>query len=456
MEEIEKIKDSHQRFIRKFTTCDLLEYFSKKSLESYKENAKGYTIVDLPYSSKKNGYTRILKNFMYGQWELIQICYDSIQYSNDYRGVKVDESAFYSIINENKAYTEEIEKIKKIPESKLFEYIQCLTNIQFDFQALNVINKFNRMYQIMVNINKNPNYCQTQEVCYIDFDKKFEDITGMKYSRLINIYFFLVLISIAKMSTNIYDIINDKSIKIEKLGIKKEDIIKVIEIQSKEYSFYKKSNNWNILRFYPIVKTDKNENEYIISNIYSLLLSLPDVMYWTIRNYYKEINSRDFTSYFGRCFEYYLEEVLNNYNISYEKLKESTQQRVKTPDWKIETEKFIFLVEQKSSLFPIDTRVVNEKENCKKIEEYIEKNIIKAFKQLDSYRIENTNKKIIRICLMFEQIYMQENIKYIVEKKMEFTSNKNLNWILNINEFENLMEILNKNESEFNKIIQKK
>ena len=165
----------------------------------------------------------------------------------------------------------------------------------------------------MMDINKNPKYCQTREVCYIDFDYEFEKITGMKYIKFINIYFFLILFSSSRKNTNIYDIIEDIKFDIEKIGFTKEELLKVIKLQSKDYEFYRKSNNWNMLRYYPIVKTNKRENTYIISNIYALLLSLPDTMYWTIRNYYAEIKSNDFTNYFGKCFEYYVQEILENY-----------------------------------------------------------------------------------------------------------------------------------------------
>lgn len=457
MNEIEKAEEIYQKFIRKFTTCDLLEYFSKVSIQSYQSDNKGFTIVDVPYYNRITGERGITKGFCYGQWELIQICYCSIKYSNDYRGQKVDESSFYHLINQNKIHDEKLENIKDNMDSlKLFEHLQCLTNIQFDFQTLNIATRFNRMYQIIDNINKNSNYSQTREVCYINFEEKFKEIAGIEYNQFIYIYLFLSLFSSVRKNTNIYDFIKDIQFDVKKIGFTKEDIIKVIKLQSRDYKFYKQSDNWNLLRFYPIVKTDRDQNKYIISNIYSLMLSFPDAVYWIIRNYYNEINSNDFMTYFGKCFEYYLEEILKYYNVKYEKLKESTKQNIKMPDWKIETEKYIFLIEQKSALFPIDTRTTTKEERYNKIENYFENNVIKAFEQLNAYEIKETNKEIIRICLTFEKIYMEENAKRIIEERMKFDFDRNLNWIVNIDEFEILMEILNEDEEDFNKIIQKK
>ena len=53
MNEIEKAEERYQKFIRKFTTCDLLEYFSKISIESYQNNEKGITTVDVPFIIRK-------------------------------------------------------------------------------------------------------------------------------------------------------------------------------------------------------------------------------------------------------------------------------------------------------------------------------------------------------------------------------------------------------------------
>lgn len=58
MNEIEKAEEKYQKFILRFTTCDLLEFFSKRSIEAYQNKERGFT-----------------KNLAYGQWELVQVCY---------------------------------------------------------------------------------------------------------------------------------------------------------------------------------------------------------------------------------------------------------------------------------------------------------------------------------------------------------------------------------------------
>lgn len=74
---------------------------------------------------------------------------------------------------------------------------------------------------------------------------------------------FLILLSSTRKNTNIFDIIKDLEFDVSKLGFSKDDIVNVIELLSKDYEFYKNTDNWNLLRFYPIVKTNKGENNYI-------------------------------------------------------------------------------------------------------------------------------------------------------------------------------------------------
>jgi len=386
---------------------------------------------------------------------LIEICYYAIKYSNDYReGKLVDESAFYNLIVANKSYSEEREKLNISKETNVYSFLQCLANVQFDFQYMPVKADFNRMYHILININQNPKFIQDESICYINFNSKFKDITGMEYEKFTAISVCLVAVASISKNTNIYDIINNIQLNmLLSFGFLKCDFEKVIELLYRDYEFYKESNNWNVLRYYPIVKTNERKPKYLISNIYALYLSLPSVGYWIIRNYYADLGKNDFNIYFGKCFEFYLKELFEYYKIKAEYIEEIKDK--KTPDWKVETGKFIFLIEQKTSLFQINARSTTDEENIEKLEEYVERSIVKALKQLDWFEIE-TEKPVIRICLTFEKIYIEENIKLIALEKQNFNNDKDLMWIVNIDEFEILMQILNTDEIRFNKIIEEK
>ena len=40
----------------------------------------------------------------------------------------------------------------------LYKHLICITNMEFDFETLNIKSRFNRLYYIMTIINKNPNF----------------------------------------------------------------------------------------------------------------------------------------------------------------------------------------------------------------------------------------------------------------------------------------------------------
>lgn len=124
------------------------------------------------------------------------------------------------------------------------------------------------------------------------------------------------------------------------------------------------------------------------------------------------------------------------------------------PDWKIETEKFIFLIEQKSSLYPLNTYSFTNSGNEKSIEKF-ENNFIEAFEQLNNYN-PKTNKTIIRMCLLLESMEMPEIIEERVLPKIKNLKSKHLNWLINIDDFEKLFYLYSTNTNEFNLIIENK
>ena len=165
--------------------------------------------------------------------------------------------------------------------------------MEFDFEISHIRSKFNRLYHIMCVINNNSKFNQNEEVNYINFNEKFKEITNIDYDKYIRCYMFIVLLSVGRPNTNIMDLVDDIKFDVEKLGFTLDDIKNIIIYQSKEYSFYRKFNNWNILKYNPIVHSEKFNNKYIISNISALIISFSEFMYWTIRNYFCKLAKKN-------------------------------------------------------------------------------------------------------------------------------------------------------------------
>ena len=445
--------EEYRQIIRKYPTYQVLEYFFNESVDIFNNYNNGIRWDNVPIYNKRFGRKTQECSFNVAQWDLVEACFYSIKYSNDYRSNVVDENTFYRILNETRMISEKLESSSMPKENYLYKHLICIGNMEFDYEIPNIKNKFNRLYHIMLSINNNSKYDQTKKVCYINFKNKFYEITGIDYEKYIKCYMLLVLLSTARKESNLMSLVDSIEFDANRLEFNKDEMKAIIKFQSRDYSFYREYDNWNILKYYPIVQLDKYNNKYIVSNISSLLISFSEFMYWSIRNYYKDINSRDFTSYFGHCFEYYLDDFLGYYKINHTKLDEGTD---KKPDWKIETQKYIILVEQKAALYPIDTRVITFENRIDKLNEYLNNNIKNAFVQLNNYDI-NSSKTIIRICLTFENIYLEELIQdLILPNVSNIKGERYLNWIVPINDFEKLIILLNMSEEKFNNIISKK
>lgn len=123
----------------------------------------------------------------------------------------------------------------------------------------------------------------------------------------------------------------------------------------------------------------------------------------------------------------------------------------------IETQKYVTIVEQKASLFGITAKdTSNESEAIKSIQRYRLGVIKEGFEQLYETSIQ-TEKEIIRIILSCEKIYdegmmKQETLKEISIAEIE----KYSYWIVNIEDFENLIATLGNDEEKFNEIMEKK
>lgn len=446
MNEEYKIK----QFLRKFSVSDLLSHFSAESIDIYHNFEHGTKFEN------KQLYTKLERKienveFSIGQWELIELCFYSIKWGNDYRYNVIDFNNHYNLISSIKRRSELFEKCRDFSHDDMLAHLICISNMQFDLQYIEK-NNFNRIYYIMCILNKNTQYDQSKKVSYIDFSESFLNITNFKIEEYIKGYFFIAMLLIASKNSDIMYVINNFTFNTSYYGVHKQLLIDIVKYNAKEYDFYKKYDNWNILKYNPVVKTDKEE-KYIITNVVAFINSFSTQIYWIIRNYYETRGEFKFTIYIGYCFEIYLNELFKTYEVTAEKLKEVVNEQ--RPDWKLETEKYVFYIEQKSGLYPMDTKTITSTSRLESLDRYIDNNLVKAFKQLNAYS-ESTNKIVIRICLTFEKIYFPEIIQDKIVKQISLSGEEHLNWIASIDDFEKLVYIYSKDEVEFNEIIDKK
>ncbi|MGL6107485.1 hypothetical protein, partial [Romboutsia sp.] len=265
------------------------------------------------------------------------------------------------------------------------------------------------------------------------------------------ILFILTLIGAAKTDitklgipeifTKINPIIND------------ENLYKVIELYSSRYLEYRGSNlKKHYLKTKPIVKTDNGR--VLILNQYMLYNLLIDASYWIVRNHYGQMDSQDFTNTFGVFYEKYLQEVLEYYldSSKFEKLQEDNKSS--TCDWKVETDKYIILIEQKSAIASIFTK--NIYPDTSQVRSYLNR-LGKGFKQLKvtEQKIENENNKtIVKLLVHYELLYIPETLEVEIIKSINGVKDDyNNTFLVSTSEMERLVYALSKGDEILNEVI---
>lgn len=445
-------KEEFIKFIRRYPTDKVIKYFSNLSMKMYKIQ-KPYVWETIPFFYKKNSLKGGNVNFVYSQHEMIAICYFSILYGNDYRykNKRINKQEGIELLDALKKYRNECSGKDGDVAQKYNEFFVVLFNEQIQFQKIQLsIELFNRLCFMMEYINKKYN----KHPEYIDFDFEIKQLTNMSIEKYNKINVFITSIIVGLMNPNLSELISNIKLDFSKLNFSKDDLINFIKRDTHDYKYYrgidKNTENWNNLKYSPLVITDKNSDIFVV-NIYAYIISFASKLYWLVRNKYKLLNSTRFTAYFGFCFEMYLKELLDYYKIdNYIKINEKN---TKQPDWLIETEDYNIIIEQKSTLFTIGSRDTILNNKYKELDKFI--NVVKkAFEQLSNY-VPKNSKITIRICLTFEEIYFEEGVQEVAINMLD-VNDKETYWIVNIGDFEKIIYLLKNNYYKFKEIINKK
>lgn len=381
-------------------------------------------------------------------WDMIDISYLAICNSNDYRSKILKREEIVYIINDYRRYDDELSKrhLPTVDEDDTSLYILYgHSQEQFIYQSRGIVKEMiNRNIELLQHI---PKRVESE----IDIDSIIQSVTDFSCEELNEILFVLSVIGsvktditklgIPEIFTKINPIIND------------ENLYKVIELYSSRYPEYRDSNlKKHYLKTKPIVKT--NNGRILILNQYLLYNLLIDASYWIVRNHYGQMDSQDFTNAFGVFYETYLQEVLEYYldNSKFEKLQEDNKSS--TCDWKIETDKYMILIEQKSAIASIFTK--NIYPNISQVKSYLNR-LGKGFKQLKATeeKIDNErNKTVVKLLVHYELLYIPETLEREIIKSINGRNEDyNNTFLVSTSEMERLIYALSKEDKVLNEII---
>ena len=379
-------------------------------------------------------------------WDLADIAYYAIVNTNELNPEIISEHQFMNLYGLFLSYNEKISNIeresKKLDGESMFFYILFgLSQKTFWYQEkYRMINKFVRFSMLLrddYTDDKN-----IQSIIEEDFNTDFNT-----FSRAC---FILTIFADKDFQIRIPLAVDDK---LSSIGITDRLLENILKQFSTEYKVIRDSTLMQKQLFLtPIIKDSKNN--YTILNSFIFVNKCLSFIYWYTRDKYREKYNKELNQVIGGRFERYVDSLLDRMNIRYEKIKAIKKQS--RADLKIYTKNFIILVEQKYQMFNISQKDIIF--DISKIDNGF-KEYLKAVKQLSlTEEVYKDEGSIIKLILYFDDMYVADGlIKERLEKISHDNDLKFQNvFMINIEEFEILLQILKKDENLFMKIIEEK
>ena len=380
-------------------------------------------------------------------WGLIDLAYYTILASNDYRGEKtISDEQFYMLFDA-------VEGMKQKNESgfldtiqagskELFMYMCGFAGEQFKVQEQSkIFDNVGRELFILFESSKKLGDSA------IDISAIVLEEMGVEWEKV------LCSLLLGWVCSRINCRITEAMISFDDQTIlSKEDYIKVLSKYSLSYEMLRNSVfKRQTLYTKPYIITQKNETLGILP--YLNLCLYEHAILWIIRDHYKKQEDQGFTSYFGKCFEKYFEELLYCYlrKDEYERIPEASTRRA---DWRLSIGKYRFLIEQKSTLVRLGAK--QQAPSLSDIENYAENTLLKAIKQLHDTEEELATGQFIKIILLYDDYLMPIILDQVFSLNECDVESDDHYWLMTIEEMEILLGICAKNRGTFNSIIEEK
>lgn len=430
-------------YIKKFSLDSVLYEFGNISSLMLKRHLKGQnpngigSMLKFNIKTQKRYYTQFKGSIDLTAWDIIDIDYLAILKSNDYRHDKflpqnIPEASNLYRIYENEhtdlsMFDTHIEEIFKIGLGQ--------TSEQFRFESIGwILDNFCRNYHILVASKR----INRREI--VDIKKVVLELMEMPLDEFLTYELYLAwLCSQDAIPLNVLD-----KVQVEK-GISREKMIRIIQYYSNSYSAIRDEHNIigkQVFYSKPFVQTQKGK--YIMSNLYLVLMTLGDGLYWLLRDYYKNVLDSDiFMRTFGYLFEDYFAELAEEYLFDGEWGKIPEKNDEKAADFYLEFDNFIMLLELKSGVWPIKGQ--NQAPDINNINKFIEDNLKEAYKQLIASEERCPGEKIvIKVILLYEFF---NNIQFLYLSVPDIFKEDTRCYIMTISDLEAILNS-RKNEPE--------
>lgn len=366
-------------------------------------------------------------------WQFPDLIYKSIKYSNDYRGDQnLSRNKFLLIL----CITNEYMESQTIPltnelhsELDISSFTYGFGAEQFKYQTTLICcrNLIRELYIIFSLTKKQSSIIKPDEIVKEEIGVEWQDLIVVLYGIFIDSLFH----------QDINEAVN--YLNLESSKNKYEIFKKATDHYSIDYSKIR-NNSLERQVFYvkPYIRTQRDN--LITASVYLNLFIVEHAVFWIIRDHYfnKTKNEQQtFTNEFGHLFEYYLKELLEHFHVNHQKIKEESKS--KRTDWLLKMGKYNILIEQKSTIFPLNIK--QQLTDFKSYKKEIRKIVYKAIQQLNEtendLHIENPIKKI----LCYDNYIYANILPNIFEEEDCKVKNDGRYFIANIMEIEMFIEL---------------
>ena len=393
-----------------------------------------------------NGMIPQKKQSMITAWNLIDLAYYMIIASDDYRGRAIESNEeFYVLVDsvEGLKQRKEEEMLKEVDAGSpdFFMYLWGFAGEQFKLELPGrIFDNAGRELYILFESEK-----KTGEP-FESIESIIAAETGYSWAQIVTALLmgWFMFFQNSEYKDDYFDFREEI--------LSADDIFNILMRYAADYNSVRTSSlGRQFLYTKPYVITQNNK--LVSISAYLNLFIYEHCILWIVRDYYQKKGDRAFTSYFGKCFEKYFEELLQTYlnKNEFEKIPETKAERA---DWKIVVEGYQFLVEQKSTIIRLGAK--QQESNIEAIRAFAKGTVLKAVKQLYNTEKDFDNGKYVKIVLLYDDYLKPEIMDQFLSLPECKVESDNYYWLMSIEEAEMLFSLCKSKREVFRKIVGEK
>lgn len=445
MAEIKMSENDLRSIYRRYELKELLKAINRETYRiAYdQENrlVQGLKQIDIKMKMGNSSFAQ-KETKMITAWDLIDVAYYAVQYTNEFRGKNVvSENDLVNLLTADDLFKEQRQDrtISHVSGTNHFNfYLWGFVGEQIRFQTISQVfdNAVRDMYILL-------SLAQKIGIDYIDKVIN-EEVNAPWY----------VVVSVLYLTWVGFQNVNELEEMLPWIKwneeFTKDTFTSIVEKYSVTYTEIRESGlKRQIFYTKPYIKT---KSGIISINCFLNLFAYEHCLYWIVRNAFFRANNQQFINDFGKLFEKYFSEILQTYLNKWEYSQIEPDDRKALADWRMDICGFTFLIEQKSSLMKLSIK--QQDTDVEEFEKYFEK-IIEAIRQLHSNE-QNLEKKCIKIILLYEDYIKPELLDEVFQLEKCEIENDHMYWLITINEMERLLYLYKYKQTDFINVVNEK